>query len=46
MSNGTNVRISTDTHSNLIEHLKNTERKVGKWTEMAIAEKIKRETKK
>ena len=46
MSNGTNIRVTEDTHKMLVEHLKNTEKKIGKWTEIAIKEKIKRETKK
>lgn len=45
MSNGTNIRIAEDVHKQLIEHLKNTEKKIGKWTEIAIKEKIKKETK-
>lgn len=33
-------------HGELMSHLENTERKIGKWTEAAIREKILRETKK
>lgn len=46
MPNGTNIRVDNDVHKMLVEHLKNTEKKLGKWTEIAIKEKIKRETKK
>lgn len=45
MKNGTNIRVADDVHKLLIEHLKNTEKKIGKWTEIAIKEKIKKETK-
>jgi len=46
MANGTNIRIGEDVHKMIIDHLRNTEKKIGKWTELAIKEKIKRETKK
>ena len=46
MINGTNIRVADDVHKLLVEHLKNTEKKIGKWTEIAIKEKIKKETKK
>lgn len=45
MPNGTNIRIDNDVHKSLIEHLKNTEKKIGKWTEIAIKEKINKESK-
>lgn len=45
MKNGTNIRVSDDIHKQLIEHLKNTEKKIGKWTDLAIKEKIERENK-
>lgn len=43
MANGTNIRVSEETHKLLVEHLKNTERKIGKWVDIAISEKIKKE---
>lgn len=46
MADGTNIRVDNEVHKMLVEHLKNTEKKIGKWTEIAIKEKIKRETKK
>jgi hypothetical protein len=46
MANGTNIRVSEDVHKELVEHLKNTEKKIGKWTDIAIREKIKKETNK
>lgn len=46
MSKGTNIRVDNDVHKLLVEHLRNTEKKLGKWTEIAIKEKIKKETKK
>lgn len=42
MSNGTNIRVSTDIHKQLTEHLKKKE-KIGAWTDEAILEKIERE---
>lgn len=45
MSNGTNIRVCDEVHSNLVEHLKDTDRKIGKWTEAAIKEKIEKEKK-
>ena len=46
MANGTNIRVSEDVHKDLVEHLKNTEKKIGKWTDIAIKDKILKETKK
>lgn len=46
MANGTNIRVSDDVHKSLVDHLKDTEKKIGKWTEIAIKDKIKKETKK
>jgi hypothetical protein len=45
MKNGTNIRVSEDVHKELVEHLKNTEKKIGKWTDIAIQDKIKKESK-
>ena len=42
-SSGTNIRVDTVIHSMVISHLKETCGKVGKFTEMAIVEKIERE---
>lgn len=44
MPKGTNIRVDNDVHRLLIEHLKNTEKKIGKWTEIAIKEKVDKET--
>lgn len=35
-----------EVHADLTAHLGNGDRKIGKWTESAIKEKIQRETKK
>jgi hypothetical protein len=41
-----NISIDKDVHEELVSHLGNGDRKIGKWTESAIKEKIVRETKK
>ncbi len=46
MANGVNIRVSEDTHKSLVRHLEKTEKKIGKWVEFAIEEKIIKETKK
>lgn len=45
-SNRKNISICPDVHGELIAHLGNGEKKIGKWTEAAIKEKIIRESKK
>ena len=44
MANGTNIRVSEDVHKKLVDHLKNTEKKIGKWTDLAIEDSILKET--
>lgn len=46
MTNGVNIRVSKEVHQLLVDHLKNTDRKIGKWTEFAIINAITRESKK
>lgn len=41
----TNVSISTEVHKLLVSHLSNGERKIGKFAESAIKEKIEKESK-
>lgn len=43
MSQGTNIRVSNEVHLKLVEYLKDGDRKIGKWTEAAIKEKIEKE---
>lgn len=42
MSKGTNIRVSTDVHKSVVEHIGKI-KKIGAWTEEAIQEKIKKE---
>lgn len=42
----TNISIEKDLHAELVAHLGNGDRKIGKWTEAAIREKIQKESKK
>ncbi len=45
-SDGVNVRIGKEVHAELVSHLRDGDRKIGKFTEAAIREKIAKETKK
>ena len=45
-SNRTNISIDKDLHNELVSHLGNGDRKIGKFTEAAIREKIEKENKK
>jgi len=40
---GTNIRVSDDVHKILVDYLQNGYGKIGKFTELAILEKIERE---
>lgn len=42
----TSIRVKKETHQALVSHLENTDRKIGRFTDMAIMEKIEREKKK
>jgi hypothetical protein len=39
----TSIRVSKEVHGELVAHLEGTERKIGKFTEIAIKEKIIKE---
>ena len=41
----TNISIDSEVHQLLVSHLNNGDRKIGKFTEAAIKEKIEKETK-
>ena len=41
----TKIRISGEVHKKLVAHLENGDRKIGKFAEKAILEKIEKETK-
>lgn len=45
-SQDTSIRVAKTIHQALVSHLNNTDRKLGKFTEAAIIEKIERENKK
>lgn len=40
MEKGINITVSKDCHKLVVEHLKDTASKIGKWTELAIKEKM------
>jgi hypothetical protein len=42
----TNISVDSEVHKELIVHLENGDRKIAKFTEAAIREKIQRESKK
>lgn len=44
-SQDTSIRVSKVVHSKLVEHIKEDDRKIGKFTELAIIEKIEKEKK-
>lgn len=41
----TSIRVSKIVHGEVVEHLDHTERKIGKFTEIALREKMQREKK-
>ncbi len=45
-SQETSIRVKKETHQALVSHLENTDRKIGRFTDSAIIEKIQKETSK
>lgn len=43
---GKNIRVDDETHALLVEFIEKTDRKIGKFTAVAIREKIEKESKK
>lgn len=43
MEKGVNLTITKESHKLLVEHLKDTSNKIGKWADLAIREKIQKE---
>ena len=43
MEKGVNLTITKDCHKLLVDHLKDTSNKIGKWADIAIRERIEKE---